>query len=159
MKAFAIDNRFIKSARSVSRARVSRARSGAVLLMLLLASCTVAETSPSAPSNAEVPLPPVSLPSLRLPGQSTAINSLSADRAEEKVSISGNVTKRVATLGGWLYQLEDSTGSLWVKTSQSDPIVGDMATVSGIIRYEAIVVGEIDAGEVYLEEQSYRSNN
>ena len=32
-------------------------------------------------------------------------------------------------------------------------------TVEGTLRYEPIVVGEIDAGDVYLEEQAYRQEN
>ena len=146
------------SAQSMGSAR-SRLRPGwgLTLVALILGGCTVAETGPSAPSSSEVPSPPVSLPSLRLPGQSTAIDSLGADRAEERVSVSGKVTQRVALLDGWLYQIQDNSGSLWVSTNRSEPTVGDRATVSGIVKYEAIAVDEIDASEVYLEEQSYRS--
>ncbi len=125
-------------------------------MTLILGGCAVAETGPGTPSASEVPLPSVSLPSLRLPGQSTAIASLSADRTEDKVSIYGSVTQRVALLDGWLYQMQDDTGSLWVLTDRSEPTVGDRAAVAGIVKYEAIVVGEVDAGEIYLEEQSYR---
>lgn len=165
MKVFLMSNRFRKVASAFPKSkRDSASRSSAkkisVLLALALAGCTVAETGPTrAPSNAELPLPSVSLPNLRLPGQSTAIGSIGAQQAEEKVSVSGSVTKRVATLDGWLYQLQDSTGSLWVVTSQSEPVVGETATVSGTVKYEAVVVDEIDASEVYLEEQSYHSND
>ncbi|MEM8503482.1 MAG: hypothetical protein AAF716_10060 [Cyanobacteria bacterium P01_D01_bin.1] len=156
-----------RAAKRAARAAISASGGLAKVLALLvlflasgLASCTVAETSSTGASpDSEVPLPPVGLPSLRLPGQTTAIDSLSAERAEEKVSVSGSVTKRVATLDGWLYQLQDATGSLWVVTNQSDPAVGEIATVSGTVKYEAIVVDEIDAGEVYLQEQSYRAGN
>ena len=128
-----------------------------VLLALLLGGCAVAETSsPSVPSRLDVPLPSVSLPGLRMPGQSAAISSISRDRAGDNVSISGRVTQRVAILEGWIYQINDDTGSLWVLAGRSDPIVGDIATVSGVIRHEAIMVDPIDASEVYLEEQSYR---
>ncbi|MGB3790233.1 MAG: hypothetical protein WA949_19650 [Phormidesmis sp.] len=157
MKALAISVPSIRSAKSVLTRSLPRLKWGLALVALILASCTVAETSPSAPSSSEVPLPPVSSPSFRLPGQSTAINSLSAERAEDKVSISGSVTQRVALLDGWLYQIQDDSGSLWVLTNRSEPAVGEIATVSGIVKYEAIAVDAIDASEVYLEEQSYRS--
>ena len=159
MKASVMSDRHMRLASASSHPR-----RGVVLLALLLTgcvltSCTVAETGPSASPKAEEPLPTVNMPSLRLPGQSTAIDSLGVDQAEKKVSISGNVTERVATLDGWLYRLQDSTGSLWIVTNQSDPVVGEVATVSGVIKYEAIVVDEIDAGEIYLQEQSYRPDN
>jgi hypothetical protein len=159
MKASVISDwhmRLVSATPNISRGTVLL---GLLLTGCVLTGCTVADTGPSTSSNAEAPLPTVNLPSLRLPGQSTAIDSLSADQAEKKVSISGNVTERVATLDGWLYRLQDSTGSLWVVTNQSDPVVGEMATVSGVVKYEAIVVDEIDAGEIYLQEQSYRPNN
>ncbi len=157
MKAFAIGAQSARLASSILTKSVLGFRWGLVLVALVLGSCAVAETSPSAPSSSEVPLPPVSLPSFRLPSQLSAINSLSASQAEDKVSISGSVTQRVALLDGWLYQMQDDSGSLWVLTNRSEPTVGETATVSGIVRYEAIAVGEIDASEVYLEEQSYRS--
>jgi hypothetical protein len=89
-------------------------------------------------------------------GPAVSIDSLMAEQSDETVTISGTVAKRVPILEGWLYQVSDSTGSLWVLTERSDPTVGELATVQGLVRYEAIAVGEIDASEMYLEEQSYR---
>ena len=154
MKASAIGNPPTKS----SRPALSLKRT-LVLLTLLLIGCAVAETGPSVPSDSEVLVPSVSLPGLRLPGQSAAIDSLSAEQAEDKVSISGRVTQRVATLDGWIYQIKDDTGSLWVLTRQSDPNIGEIATVSGIVKHKTIMVDAINASEVYLEEQSYSASN
>ncbi|MBE9061085.1 hypothetical protein [cf. Phormidesmis sp. LEGE 11477] len=151
MKVSTIGYQLTKILRLASRSK------SALVLLVLLAGCTVAETGPGVPSGSEVPLPPVSLPGgLRMPGSPMAINALSAERAEDKVAISGRVMQRVAILDGWLYQIQDDTGSLWVLTRQSEPSVGDAATVSGIVKYEAIVIDAIDASEIYLEEQSYR---
>lgn len=152
MKALATRNRLIKLS-----GLASSLKRGSVLLALLLVSCVVAETGPDMPSASEAP--PAGLPGLRLPGQSAAIDSLSAERAEDKVSISGRVTQRVATLDGWIYQIEDDTGSLWVLTHQSDPNVGQIATVSGIVKHKAIVIDAINASEVYLEEHSYSTSD
>jgi len=87
------------------------------------------------------------------------IASLMADREADRVAVSGTVTQRAAILDGWLYEVQDETGSLWVLTEQSEPVVGAIAKVEGIIRYESIVVGEIDAGSIYLEEQIYEEKN
>ncbi|EDX84698.1 OB-fold nucleic acid binding domain protein [Synechococcus sp. PCC 7335] len=151
MKVFATSNQLIKLPGLALGLR------GLVLLALLLGSCAVAETGPGVPSGSEVPLPSMRLPGLRLPDQPIAIDSLSAERAEDNVSISGRVTQRVATLDGWIYQIKDDTGSLWVLTRQSDPNVGEIATVSGIVKHEAIVIEAVDASEVYLEEHAYRA--
>lgn len=101
----------------------------------------------------------VRLPTLRLANQSVVeINSITADQANETVAVSGTVTKQVPLLEGELYQIQDDSDSLWVLSDKPSPAVGESATVEGVVRYEAIVVGEIDAGEVYLQAQSHRQN-
>jgi hypothetical protein len=143
---------------------------GSLLLLgftlISVAACTASEVSVDTPGTEE---PAVSTPpsnrSARLPVIGLAnraavdINSLTADQADETVTIAGTVAKRVPLLEGWLYQVSDNSGSLWVLNDRSAPEVGESATVEGTVRYEAIVVGEIDAGEVYLQEQSSRSDN
>lgn len=112
----------------------------------------VGETPPAADE------PAVRLPSIRLSRRSAVpIASLMAERADETVAISGTVAEKVAVLDGWLYQVQDESGQIWVLSNQSDPTVGETATVEGVVRYEAIVVDEIDAGEVYLEENAYQA--
>lgn len=120
----------------------------------------MAETSPvttgDAPS-ADISVPHLRLPTIRLSNRSVVpIESLMADSADESVTIQGTVAQRVALLDGWLYQLRDETGSLWIVADGSEPDVGQQVTVEGTVRYEAITVEDIDAGEVYLEEQAYR---
>ncbi|MEL6938075.1 MAG: hypothetical protein AAFO84_02670 [Cyanobacteria bacterium J06598_1] len=120
---------------------------------------TVTETSPDSPEAAR-DVPTLQMPSIRLLAPSVvAIDSLVADRSEDTVAVSGTVSQRVAILDGWLYEVTDDTGRLWILTEQSEPTIGATATVEGILRYEPIVVGEIDAGDVYLEEQHYRQEN
>ena len=127
---------------------------GLSIVIVGLSGCSAADVSgPDAPA-AEMP---VRLPTVRLSSRpATAIDSLSENQVDKTVSVSGEVVQRAALLEGWMYQVQDETGSLWVLTNRSAPEVGEMATVEGSIRYEPIVVGEIDAGEVYLEEKGYR---
>lgn len=104
--------------------------------------------------------PLVRIPSIRLSRRSAVpIESLMADREADSVVVSGTVTQRSAILNGWLYEVSDDTGSLWVLTDGSEPEVGAIAKIEGIVRYEPVVVGEIDAGSIYLEEQSYQQEN
>lgn len=139
----------------------------ASLLPMALGACTMSEVrmpeevtqaSPDAPASSN--LPSVRLPSIRLSNRSTVtIESLAADKADDTVSIEGTVVQRVGILEGSLYQVQDDTGSLWVLSDSAGPEVGQLATVDGVVRYEAIVVGEIDAGDVYLEEKDYRQRD
>ncbi|MEO0769748.1 MAG: hypothetical protein AAFY72_09985 [Cyanobacteria bacterium J06649_4] len=139
--------------------------SAAVLCLLTVSSCTVAEDSTDDASGAIAPDAETAddgqeglrLPDIRLISRAAVpIDSLMADSADKTVAVSGEIVQKVAVLDGWLYEVQDDTGRLWVLSDRTDPGVGDMATVEGVVRYEAIVVGEIDAGEVYLEEKSYR---
>ncbi|MEL7359858.1 MAG: hypothetical protein AAFN40_25405 [Cyanobacteria bacterium J06560_6] len=119
---------------------------------------SAAGDSPDDSSGAGLEMPDFRLP--RLVGRSVVpIDSLMSERVDESVAIKGTVAQRVAILEGWLYQVQDDTGKLWVLADHTAPEVGQLATVEGTLRYEAIVVGEIDAGEVYLEAQSYRQEN
>ena len=121
-----------------------------------LPACTVAETAPEDPTQ-QIEMPTIRLPSIRLSSRSPeSIDTLVAERDEERVAISGTVAQRAGILDGWLYEVQDETGSVWVLTEHSQPNVGEMVTVEGVLHYEPIVVGEIDAGDVYLEEKSYQ---
>lgn len=119
-----------------------------------LVGCSAAEvSSPSAPA-AEAP---VRLPAIRLSSRSEVeIDSLSENQIDKTVAIRGEVVQRAALLEGWMYQVQDETGRLWVLTNRTAPDVGEIATAEGAIRYEPIVVGEVDAGEFYLEEKGYQ---
>ncbi|MEL6815806.1 MAG: hypothetical protein AAFP03_13480 [Cyanobacteria bacterium J06598_3] len=136
------------------------------MLSLTLGACTISEVSMPdgvAPGASDAPtsnLPAVRLPSIRLSSRSTVtIDSLAADKANDSVSVEGRVVQTVGILEGSLYQVQDDTGSLWVLSDRTGPEVDQRVTVAGVVRYEAIVVGEIDAGDVYLEEKDYRQHD
>ncbi len=135
--------------------------------LLSLGACSASDVSVQTPS--EVPAArgeqsksdsSPRLPTIRLANlAATDIGSLTADQAEDTVTISGTVSQRVPLLEGWLYQVSDDSGSLWVLSDRTSPEVGETATVEGVVRFEEIVVGEIDAGEVYLQEASSRQDS
>ncbi len=141
----------------VSRMGLRSVQRQSVLLLcgLILSGCTATEMQLEAPLDTPLPLPAI------LPGRSAiAIDSLAVDKQDETVVITGTVSRRVPLLEGWLYLLQDETGSLWVMTQRSAaPEVGEQAIVEGLVRYEPIAVEAIDASEVYLEEQSYRQTD
>ena len=100
----------------------------------------------------------VRLPMIGLANRSTVpIDSLTADQAETTVAIAGTVAQQAPLLEkSELYKVSDDSGSIWVLSDRPSPQVGETVTVEGIVRYEAIVTGEIDASGVYLQEQSDR---
>lgn len=120
----------------------------------ILSGCTVAEVTPE-PSAAEVPA--VRLPSFRLSSKSaTDINSLTSEQVDETIVVSGEVAQKSALLEGWMYQIRDETGSLWILSDRDVPEVGESVTVEGSVRYEPIMVDSVDASEFYIEEKAHQ---
>ncbi len=72
-----------------------------------------------------------------------------------KVYVEGTIKNHAPFIGAAAYQLEDSTGSVWVFTTEALPEIGDDLLIRGKVEYESITVEEIeqvDIGDVYLEE-------
>ncbi|GAA6619698.1 hypothetical protein [Scytonema sp. NUACC26] len=69
------------------------------------------------------------------------------------VYIQGKVEKRVALLKRMAYQIDDSTGKVWVITNQTGIKEGDKVVFKGKIRYQSIPIAGKEYGEVYLEEE------
>lgn len=137
---------------------------GLLLPLAMLSACTVTEVTPDVGTTAgggeATPEMAVRLPSLRLASRAvTDIDALTEEKADKTVAVSGKVMQRSAILDGWLYQVRDDSGAVWVLTEKSTPQVNQTVMVEGVVRYEPILVGEIDASGVYIEEQSYREVN
>lgn len=66
--------------------------------------------------------------------------------------IRGTVVIQAPLLTGSFYQLQDESGSIWVRSSQ---VVqnGDRLTIEGLARFQTIRVSDREVGEVYFEEQ------
>lgn len=93
------------------------------------------------------------IPAVSLPRSAVTIESLrQPQQVERSLPLAGSVTQRLAILNGWLYQLDDGTGQVWILSQQAAPSIGDHVYVNGILRYEAIVIHGADVGDYYLEE-------
>ena len=89
-----------------------------------------------------------------------SIEALRLDpQSNQAVELVGTVRQRVPLLEGWIYELEDETGQIWVLTQASNPTVGETAQVRGIVQYEQILIEDVDISEYYLEEINYASSN
>ncbi len=69
------------------------------------------------------------------------------------VYVQGKVERKVPLLEQQIYQIEDSTGKIWVVTNQKGWKVGDKVVVKALRRYESIPMVGAEMGELYLEEK------
>jgi len=86
----------------------------------------------------------------------TPIGELKAQQQRDNhttVYIHGKVERQVPLLQRWAYQINDSTGEIWVITHQIGLKKGDNVVFKGQTRYQSIPLAGKEYGEVYLEEQ------
>ncbi len=91
---------------------------------------------------------------LRLLPNLTSISEIKAKQEPATVSLQGKVINVVPLIQQQVYQLQDSTGTIWVLTDRSNLRVKDQVSVEGKTRYQSISIGGKDVGEVYVEEEN-----
>lgn len=69
------------------------------------------------------------------------------------VYIQGQVEKQAPLMKQWAYQINDSTGKIWVVTNQKNLAKGAQVVIKGKVRYRTIPLAGKELGEVYLEEE------
>jgi hypothetical protein len=69
------------------------------------------------------------------------------------VYIQGQVEKQAPMIKQWAYQINDSTGKIWVVTNQKNLGEGSQVVIKGKVRYRSIPLAGKELGEVYLEEE------
>lgn len=79
------------------------------------------------------------------------INSKQGNNAT--VYLEGKVAHRVPLLGWQMYQLQDTSGRIWVLTDQKDLQLNDKVLIKGNVRYQSIPLARKDFGEAYVREQ------
>lgn len=90
----------------------------------------------------------------QLARQTQPVARLSAEKVGKTVQVEGTVLQQAPLLEKTLYQIEDTTGQLWVLSTDASPNQGDIVRVSGSLRYEEVVINGADIGDYYLEETS-----
>lgn len=91
---------------------------------------------------------------LSIPKSAVKIDTLrQPQRVERLVPVAGSVTQRLAILDGWLYEIDDGTGQVWILTQQAAPAMGSQVHINGVLRYKAIPINGVDLGDFYLEEK------
>ncbi len=69
------------------------------------------------------------------------------------IYLRGKVIKQVPLLGWRVYQLQDSTGAIWVLTNQTTPQPEDEVLIKAQVLYQSIPLVGKEFGEVYVEQQ------
>ncbi len=83
----------------------------------------------------------------------TPIRDIKATQDQTKLDVQGKVEELVPLLQGRVYQVNDSTGSIWVVSKRNNLQLGESAVFQGKVRYESITIGGQQFGEVYLIEE------
>ncbi|MGF1458230.1 MAG: hypothetical protein ACFBSG_04320 [Leptolyngbyaceae cyanobacterium] len=81
-----------------------------------------------------------------------AIESLSRAQDGDPVEIEGVVVNQAPLLQGSLYQVQDSTGMLWVASDAAPPAIDAIVQIMGRVVVEPIQVEGIDISDYYLRE-------
>ena len=76
--------------------------------------------------------------------------------SQRKVGKTIYITGKVAHLAPFIdraaYQIEDSTGRIWVVTQKKAPALGQIITIKGKIEYQSLPFAERELGDFYLIE-------
>ena len=68
------------------------------------------------------------------------------------VCIEGTVGDRAPIVNGQLYQLKDSTGSIWIVSPDTGLQLGQSVKIKGTLQFQSIVIAGQEQGELYVEQ-------
>ncbi|BAY61220.1 hypothetical protein NIES22_12810 [Calothrix brevissima NIES-22] len=106
-------------------------------------------------SCSNVSQPGFNIGNLRIGSNITPISEIQPAQADKTtVYVQGKVERQVPLLQRWAYQIDDSTGKIWVITSQNKLKLGEQAVVKGKVKYQSIPLAGKELGEIYIEEDS-----
>ena len=83
---------------------------------------------------------------------SIAIEDIAAKKVDKTFYLQGKVVHLAPFLGNSAYQLEDSTGKIWVVTTQNPPSLNQQIEIKGKIKYQSLPFAEQELGDFYLVE-------
>lgn len=83
---------------------------------------------------------------------SISIEQVSQTRIGKTVYLTGKVVHLAPFIDNAAYQLADSTGEIWVVTSQKPPPIGQEIKVKGKIEYQSLLLDRQELGDFYLIE-------
>jgi hypothetical protein len=81
-----------------------------------------------------------------------SIEQISDSKVGKTVYLTGKVVHLAPLIDNAAYQIEDTTGKIWVITSQSPPQIGQAISIKGKIAYQSLAFAEQDFGDFYIVE-------
>lgn len=90
------------------------------------------------------------------PGGVRSVRSLQQTnprRTQFSVRLQGQIGETIPLVNAYLYELRDSTGSIWVMSSTPPPPQGVSIRLTGRAHFTSIPVGSEETGEFYVEER------
>lgn len=87
-----------------------------------------------------------------------SINKLQNKKSGRKIYIRGTVINRSPFLGSAAYQLQDSTGKVWVFTKNPLPSQGEEVFIKGKVQQKSLPIKEQELGGFYLVELQQLTN-
>ena len=81
-----------------------------------------------------------------------AVEDIANKQVGKTVSLTGKVIHIAPFLERSAYQLEDSTGKIWVVTTQDPPQLDRQIEIKGKIKYQSLPFGDRELGDFYLIE-------
>jgi hypothetical protein len=81
----------------------------------------------------------------------TPIQKISQKNQDTTIYIQGTVEKTAPLIKKKAYQINDSTGKIWVITNQRNLVIGEQVILKGDVRYKSIPLADQEYGEIYLE--------
>jgi hypothetical protein len=84
---------------------------------------------------------------------STQIGDLEPTKnIDANIRLKGKITSVAPFLKGGAYQLEDSTGKIWVTTATKLPAKGEEVAIEAKVQYQSIAIENQEWGEIYAIE-------
>lgn len=68
------------------------------------------------------------------------------------ICVAGVVGDRAPLVDEQLYQLKDSSGSIWIVSSDTSLQMGQSVKMKGRLQFQSIVIEGTEQGEVYIDE-------
>jgi len=81
-----------------------------------------------------------------------AVEEIAAKKVNKTVSLQGKVVHLAPFLDNSAYQLEDSTGKIWVVTTQNPPQLSQQIEIKGKVKFQSLPFAEQELGDFYIVE-------
>ena len=95
----------------------------------------------------------INLKNFNIGANVTQIQKITQQNKDTTVYIQGKVEKIAPLIKQKAYQINDSTGKIWVITNEGNFQVGEQVVLKGNVQYKSVPLTGKEYGEVYLEEK------